>query len=194
MKTVPTLITTILGSVAAVGALAGGIAATAPLANADPGDAGEAGPVAIAAANARYGPSTHVGVRMVVEQGEELRIACVAPGTPVNENRDWYALTDQKGWISATLVAGAGEVEPCHGGLEGPEAIVSANVNVRRGPATQDESVGILAGGETVTVVCAAKGEVINDAHRWFLLAGGNWVSGAYLPSVPADEVADCDS
>ncbi|MFC7621852.1 hypothetical protein [Microlunatus sp. GCM10028923] len=188
--TVRTKIMTILGTVAAAGTLAGGIAATAPLARADTGS----GPRAITAANLRIGPSTHVGIRAVVQAGDPLAIACVSPGTAVDDNRDWYALTDQKGWISATLVEGAGEVEPCHGGVDGLKAITSADVNVRRGPSTLDESVGILGRGTTVTVVCGAKGEVIDDAHRWFLLAGGNWVTGAYLPSVPPEDTPDCDA
>ena len=175
------------GMAAAVAASGAGMAQAAPQDDL---------PRVIADANIRTAPGTSAGISKIYPAGTDVDIACVSPGSPVgpDQDRDWYALSDGKGWISATLVRHAGEVEPCHTGLGNARGRTTGDLNVSNGPSVRDTRIGTIPVDTAVELVCSVdRGGDVDGSRDWYLLSGGNWVSAQYVRA-DRDKVPACDS
>jgi len=136
----------------------------------------------------RTGPSSHVGTKGGVAKGATVKIDCKVVGTNVDGNRYWYALSGNRGWVSARYVANVGAAPkycPANDTERG-FGKATTGVNLRQGPSVNDVRVGSVAAGVALDVTCYALGQSIHGNQVWYHLTNGSWVSAQYAKRVPA--------
>lgn len=57
--------------------------------------------------NCRSSPSTSATIKTVIKKGTKLTFSGYTTGTSVSGNNKWYKLNDGRGYVSATVIAGA---------------------------------------------------------------------------------------
>lgn len=145
----------------------------------------------------RPAPSIHTGSKGTIAKGTTISIDCKVPGTVVGGNSLWYALSGNKGWVSARYVANVG-VAPKYCPADDTEfgdGRTTAAVNMRRGPHFNDVKVGTLAKGKSVTVVCYVKSTAgVGGNFQWYQLTNKTWVTAAYVKrlATPASNWVPC--
>ena len=95
------------------------------------------------------------------------------------------------------LAAGTILVGALPGQAEITGAIVTTEggpLNVRTGPATDQEKTGTLANGSNPEVACMARGEEIDGAVRttstWLRIGKDRWIANAYVTWSPPQAVS----
>lgn len=145
----------------------------------------------------RSAPSTHTGSNSTIGQGKTIKIDCKVPGTTVNGNKLWYALSGDRGWVTARYVDNIGAAPKyCPASdTEYGSGRTTAVLNMRSGPHFNDARTGTLHKGKKVTAVCYAKSSAgVGNNHRWYLLDNDSWVSAAYVKrlSTPGTNWVPC--
>ncbi len=145
----------------------------------------------------RPAPSTHAGSKGTIAKGKTISIDCKVPGTKVDGNTLWYALSGNKGWVSARYVSNVGAAPKyCPAfDTEFGDGRTTATVNLRSGPHFNDAKAGSLAKGKAVNVVCFVKSSAgVGGNYQWYLLDNKKWVSAAYVKrlSTPATNWVPC--
>lgn len=143
--------------------------------------------------NVRAGPATAQTSLGLVEAGQTVQIV------GRDESGQWYAILfpsgpQGRGWVAAAYiqVADAGDLPVVSLATptstpSGPTARVSQRLNVRSGPATTYDVLGMLDAGTTVTLTGR------NETGTWLQIEfpagpqGRGWVAAAYLQ---VDDVA----
>ena len=132
----------------------------------------------------RPAPSTHSGSKGSVAKGATIKIDCKVPGTKVGGNRLWYALSGNKGWVTARYVDNIGAAPKyCPASdTEYGDGRTTDVLNMRSGPHFNDASTGTLKKGARITAVCSVKSSAsVGGNNTWYLLDNDSWVSGAYV-------------
>lgn len=134
----------------------------------------------------RSAPSPHTGNRGVVAKGTTVTIVCKVHATPVDGNRLWYQLSNDRGWLAARYVTNIGSVPrycPLDDTTGGGTGSTTAPVNRRQGPHLKDARLGTLPRGAKISVVCYVRStSVIDGNEKWYLLADRrSWVTDAFL-------------
>ncbi len=145
----------------------------------------------------RPAPSVHTGSKGTIAKGKTISIDCKVPGTKVDGNTLWYALTGNKGWVSARYVANVGAAPKyCPAfDTERGDGRTTEIVNRRQGPHFNDAKVGTLAKGKAVSVVCYVKSSAgIGGNFQWYQLTDKSWVTAAYVKrlSTPGTNWVPC--
>ncbi|GGM46139.1 hypothetical protein GCM10012275_16430 [Longimycelium tulufanense] len=160
--------------------------------------------------NLRSGPGTNYEVRTRVRTGQTLNIACTARGESIQglwgRTNLWNKL-DNGMWISdgflntgsndpvAPACDAGDKPKPAKDDAPKPPADKAvkgtvdsgphAGVNVRGGPGTRFAVRTRLRTGQTVNIVCAARGENIPGVKgmtdRWNKLDDGTWISAGFV-------------
>jgi len=142
--------------------------------------------------NVRAGPGTSEAVLGRIEAGQSVQV--------VGQDADgkWYLIQYDKsttgtGWVAGQYVSVSGEVKvPVIGAPatpttnattvpQGPTGILQIKVNVRSGPGTNFNALGLLDANETVTLTGK------NETGTWLQIIyaagpeGHGWVSAAYV-------------
>lgn len=174
-------------SVAAAALLAAG--GTAALSSASADAAGNDGKVTSKGSlTVRDAPSKYAKANGAIRGGKTVPLSCKIAGSPVDGNRTWYQLPgDGDGmWVSGRYVKELkGTSTPyCRDNVKRPKIKVTKNLTVRHGPNTRDVSVGTLAAGRTVEVICKLKSQSVAGNDVWYQLPGSNWVSARYADNI----------
>lgn len=145
----------------------------------------------------RTAPTTHAGIKGTIAKGTTITIDCKVPATKVDGNRLWYALTGNKGWVSARYVANIGTAPKyCPAAdTEHGDGRTTAVVNLRSGPHFNDVKTGTLAAGTRVAAVCYVKSSAgVGGNYQWYLLTNNSWVTAAYVKrlATPATNWVPC--
>lgn len=180
---------------AAAGMVIVGLAATAPSAEATTVYKGKV--TANGGLSIRPAPSTHSGSDGKVAKGKTIKIDCKVPGSSVNGNRLWYALSGDKGWVSARYVDNVGAAPKyCPASdTEFGDGRTRDALNMRSGPHFNDAKRGTLKKGQRVNAVCYVKSSAgVDNNFRWYLLDNDSWVSAAYVKrlSTPGTNWVPC--
>ncbi len=117
----------------------------------------------------RPAPSTHAGSKGTIAKGKTISIDCKVPGTKVDGNTLWYALSGNKGWVSAARLQRGRRAEYCPAfDTEFGDGRTTATVNLRSGPHFNDTKAGSLAKGKAVNVVCFVKSSAgVGGNYQW---------------------------
>lgn len=82
----------------------------------------------------------------------------------------------------------------CNSGVTGTVNTNGADLNVRSGPGTSYSVVRQVADGQTVTITCQERGEMVTGTYGttslWDKLSGGGYVSDAYIYTGSDGQVA----
>lgn len=145
----------------------------------------------------RPAPSTHSGGKGTIAKGKTIKIDCKVPGTKVSGNKLWYALSGNKGWVTARYVDNIGAAPKyCPASdTEYGDGKTTDVVNLRSGPHFNDSKTGTLKKGKRVKATCYVKSSAgIDDNYRWYLLDNDSWVSAAYIKrlSTPGTNWVPC--
>jgi uncharacterized protein YraI len=145
----------------------------------------------------RSAPSTHSGSKSTIARGKTITIDCKVPGSTVNGNKLWYALSGNRGWVTARYVDNIGAAPKyCPASdTEYGAGRTTAAVNLRSGPHFNDAKAGTLPKGRNVTAVCYVKSSAgVDGNHRWYLLKNDSWVAAAYVKrlSTPGTNWVPC--
>ncbi len=149
-----------------------------------PVNAGQFAPVAVDVANLRSGPGTNYERIARLRQGQTVKL--------LGRNGDWFQVetgSGQKGWIHSELVQVSRDVASSLAVINVAAqsqsttskivvgATTEANVNLRKGPGTEHESLAKLPAG--------TKLEVIGQRDGWYRVATNNgtvgWVSMSFF-------------
>ncbi|WP_152360121.1 SH3 domain-containing protein [Microlunatus speluncae] len=136
----------------------------------------------------RSAPTTHAGSTGTIAEGRTITIECKVPSTRVDGNRLWYALSGNKGWVSARYVDNLGAAPKRCPEFDTEFGIGRADtaLNLRHGPSTKDRLYGVAGKGAKLTVVCHESSQSVYGSRTWYLLNNGYWVHGAHVTRLPA--------
>ncbi len=154
--------------------------------------------------NIRSGPGTTFALSGLLENGQS------APALGISEDRAWWYIQlpgedDERGWVSAQYVTAndaellptvseSGELVREAASVPAPEEsapslTATVNVNIRSGPGTQFEVVGMLTFDQSAEVV-----GISEDGSWWAILHTGGensrgWISADYVTVKNAENV-----
>ncbi len=141
------------------------------------------GRVVAASLTVRSAPTTHSASLRTLARGRVIEIDCKLRGPSVGANSNWYQVRGG-GWVAARYVANVGKVpEYCNG--EGfAIGKTTTRVAVRTGASTLDRSVGSLATGSKIKIVCKVTGPAVGGNKLWYYTEQNRWVSARYVKNV----------
>lgn len=136
--------------------------------------------------NVRNGPGTDFEVVGLLKAGEKAEVVAL------DDSQKWVgikyaAAQDGTGWVSADFVSRPEAMQDVP--TPNPDAAsvtADANVNIRAGPGTNYEQVGVLNAGESAAVLGKS-----SDGQWWQIsIAGGQgWVSSQYVTASNTETV-----
>lgn len=115
----------------------------------------------------RSGPGITFRIAGGASAGQEIELVAQ------NADGSWYQLANGN-WIAAFLVGDAPEDLAVVS-----DAYANRNANLRGGPGTNHEIVGVVAQGDILQIVG------VNEAGTWYELAEGEWIAAFLVENTP---------
>lgn len=130
-------------------------------------------------------PTTASAAKGSIAKGKVFPIVCKVRGTSVGGNNIWYALPPTLGeWVSARYVENVGPAPRWCGNDERFVGRTTAKLTKRVAPTTAAASVGTLAKGAGVDIICKLDGKNVDGNKKWYYLTDGRWVAARYVANV----------
>ena len=130
-------------------------------------------------------PTTASAAKGSIAKGKVFPIVCKVRGTSVGGNNIWYALPPTLGeWVSARYVENVGPAPRWCGNDERFVGRTTATLTKRVAPTTAAASVGTLAKGAGVDIICKLDGKNVDGNKKWYYLTDGRWVAARYVANV----------
>lgn len=130
-------------------------------------------------------PTTASAAKGSIAKGKVFPIVCKVRGTSVDGNNIWYALPPTLGeWVSARYVENVGPAPRWCGNDERFVGRTTAKLTKRVAPTTAAASVGTLAKGAGVDIICKLDGKNVDGNKKWYYLTDGRWVAARYVANV----------